>query len=220
MTVELPAPRALLFDMDGLLIDSEPLWAEVEADFARARGGEFTAAHAQACVGRGLVHTLEFMSATFGFPVDLARDTEDIVGRFLARTPDLALKRGARALLDEAAGRVKIALGSSSSRRIVAASLQAVGVAASFEVVVTGDDVARTKPAPDIFLECARQLGVRPSECVVLEDSLAGAQAGRAAGARVIAVPEPATDEAPFRRFAYAVVPDLVAARRLLSLRS
>jgi sugar-phosphatase len=211
--------RAVLFDMDGLLIDSEPLWARVEAEFARARGAEFTSDHAAQCVGRGLANTLRFMSDTFGFAVDIVRDAEDIVDRFVAHVEAgaLVLKPGALALIEAAEGRVPIALGSSSSRRLVTASLGAVGVERRFAVVVAGDDVARPKPAPDIFLKCARDLGVDPAGCVVLEDSLAGTEAGRAAGMRVIAVPEHAPWNAAFDELADDVVPDLFEARKRIS---
>ncbi len=210
--------RAILFDMDGLLVDSEPLWAAVETDFARERGGELTAEHTAACVGRGLVHTLVLMRETFGFPVDVVRDADDIVDRFIARAAELALKPGARELLDAAEGRVAVALGSSSARRLVLATLRSVGLAARFPVVVTGDDVERTKPAPDIFLRCARDLEVAAAHCVVLEDSVAGARAGRAAGMCVIAVPERGADVDALGGVADAVVGDLFEARRLIAL--
>jgi len=202
---------AILFDMDGLLIDSEPLWAEVEAAFARDRGANFTAELTRECVGRGLANTLRVMHEVFGFPVDLDRDSREIVDRFVARSGELVLKPGARELLDEATGLVPCALGSSSSRRLVQAALEAVGETSRFGVVVTGDDVAHPKPAPDIFARCARELGVAPARCVVLEDSLAGVRAGRAAGMRVIAVPE--RDGSCFVDEADAVVKDLFAAR-------
>jgi HAD superfamily hydrolase (TIGR01509 family) len=203
---------AILFDMDGLLVDSEPLWADVETEFALARGGDFTPEMAHACVGRGLANTLRVMHEAFGFAVDVERDSHDIVERFVTRAGELALKPGALALLDEAAGRVPTALGSSSSRRLVTAALEAVGVASRFQVVVAGDEVDRPKPAPDIFLRCARLLDVAPDRCVVLEDSLAGVRAGRAAGMRVIAVPE--GDGRDLAGECDAVASDLFDARR------
>jgi HAD superfamily hydrolase (TIGR01509 family) len=208
--------RALLFDMDGLSVDSEPLWFRVERDFARERGGDFTAEMAQRCVGRGMAHTLRAMQASFGFAVDVERDAADIVERFIARVGELALKPGFIELLDHATARgVARAIASSSARRLVAATLDRFGVRPRFDAVVTGDCVAHPKPAPDIFLEAARRLGVAPSECVVLEDSESGCRAGRAAGMGVIAVPE--GDPAPFHPLADAVLPDLHAARRVLS---
>jgi beta-phosphoglucomutase-like phosphatase (HAD superfamily) len=210
--------RALLFDMDGLMVDSEPLWFAVEREFARARGGDWTEELGTACVGQGLANTLRVMHASFGFPVDLARDATVIVELFVARVAELTLKVGFEELFAEAhARRVPRALGSSSARRLVEATLARFGVRERFDAIVTGDCVAHPKPAPDIFLEAARRLRVAPEGCVVLEDSLAGVRAARAAGMRVIAIPEgPASPE--MTALADAVVGDLHAARGLLAL--
>lgn len=207
---------AILFDMDGLMVDSEPLWFEVERDFARARGGDFTPELAGECVGRGLANTLAVMHRTCGFPVDPARDAADIVERFIVRVGDLALKPGFLELFDEArACCVPRALASSSARRLVEATLDRFGLRERFDAVVSGDDVVHHKPAPDIFLEAARRLGVAPPGCVVLEDSASGVRAARAAGMPVIAVPE--SHPEAFAALADAVVTDLYEARRLLA---
>jgi HAD superfamily hydrolase (TIGR01509 family) len=206
-------PRALVFDMDGLMVDSEPLWFEVERDFARARGGDWTEDVARACVGRGLANTLRTMRAAFPFDLDVARDSEDIVQRFIDRVGELELKRGCRALIDEARAHVPVAVGSSSARRLVHAVLDRFALRPCFGAVVTGDDVAHPKPAPDIFLRAAELVRVAPRDCVVLEDSVAGVASARAAGMHVIAVPE-----AESERFGEAdfVVRDLVEARARL----
>lgn len=211
--------RALLFDMDGLMVDSEPLWFEVEREFARARGGDWTEELGTACIGQGLANTLRVMHESFGLPVDVERDSSMIVELFVARVADLTLKTGFEALLEDArARRVPRALASSSARRLVEATLARFGLGEQFDAVVTGDCVAHPKPAPDIFLEAARRLGVPARECVVLEDSLAGVRAARAAGMRVIAVPEGGrAPPAEMTAQADAVVSDLHAARALLS---
>jgi beta-phosphoglucomutase-like phosphatase (HAD superfamily) len=211
--------RALLFDMDGLMVDSEPLWFEVEREFARTRGGHWTEELGTACIGMGMANTLRVMHESFGFPVDVERDAPVIVELFIARVTELTLKTGFDELLAEALSMgVPRALASSSARRLVEATLARFGVRGRFDAVVTGDCVAHPKPAPDIFLEAARRLGVAPEGCVVLEDSLAGVRAARAAGMRVIAVPE-GTVSAEMTSLADAVVSDLHAARALLSLR-
>jgi sugar-phosphatase len=208
-------PAALLLDMDGLMVDSEPLWFEVERDFARSRGGDWTPELAHACVGQGLRHTLDVMRDTFGFAIDEARDTRDVIDRFLARVGSLVLKPGCEELLAQANGHVPMALASSSSRRLVEGVVARFGLGAILGAVVSGDDVARPKPAPDIFLEAARRLGAPAEQCVVLEDSLAGVAAARAAGMHAIAVPERSPE--PFHNVTPYVVGDLFAARALLT---
>jgi mannitol-1-/sugar-/sorbitol-6-/2-deoxyglucose-6-phosphatase len=206
---------ALLFDMDGLMVDSEPLWFEVERAFARARGGDWTDDLADACVGKGLLNTLQVMGEVFRFEVEPVAMVDEIVDAFIARAPELRLKRGCTELLDEARGRVPLACASSSHRRLVAAVLARLDLARYFDAVVTGDAVLHPKPAPDVFLLAAERLAVVPARCVVLEDSMAGVTAGRAAGMRVIAVPE--HDPAAFAGKADVVVKDLFEARTHLS---
>jgi sugar-phosphatase len=209
---------ALLLDMDGLMVDSEPLWFEVERAFAEARGGAWTSALAHACIGKGLASTLAVMSEHFGFVTDLERDGAELVDAFIARAGELLLKPGCAELLAEARGIVPLALASSSHARLVDAVVTRFDLHGAFGAVVSGDLVTRPKPAPDIFLEAARRLGVPPKACVVFEDSLAGVTAGRAAGMRVIAVPE--RDPAAFVELADHVVLDLFEARRLLTFSS
>jgi HAD superfamily hydrolase (TIGR01509 family) len=209
--------RAVLFDMDGLMVDSEPLWFQVERGFAAARGGDWTEDLASACVGQGMVNTLRVMHESFGFPVDVERDASAIVELFASRVAELTLKTGFEELLAEVRSRsVPAALASSSPRRLVEAVMDRFGVRERFDAIVTGDCVAHPKPAPDIFLEAARRLGVPPQGCVVLEDSLAGVRAAQAAGMRVIAVPE-GTASTEMTARADAVVSDLHAARALLA---
>lgn len=211
---------ALVFDMDGLMVDSEPLWFEVERAFARSRGGDWTAALADACIGQGMARTLRTMHERFGFEVDVERDAAIVVDAFVERVGELALKRGCLELLEAArAHGVRCAVASSSARRLVEATLGRFALLERFAAVVTGDCVARPKPAPDIFLEAAARLRVPARACVVLEDSPAGVRAARAAGMRVIAVP----DRVPFRDVGVsapdALATDLHAAGALLSWR-
>lgn len=198
------------------MIDSEPLWLAVEQDFVAARGGAWTAEHAHRCIGRGFANMLQVMSDTFGFAIDVAADTRTITEAFLSRVSELRLKPGLLELLDAAQGAVPIAVASSSSARVVRGVLDRFGLAARFDAVVSSDMVAAPKPAPDVFLRAARDIDVSPSACVVLEDSLAGATAGRAAGMFVIAVPEVASDA--FAAVADRVVTDLFAARAMVEL--
>jgi beta-phosphoglucomutase-like phosphatase (HAD superfamily) len=211
------AARALLFDMDGLMVDSEPLWFRVQGDFVRSRGGRWTREQADQCTGRGLANALRVMGLQPGVMVDVERDRVAIVDAFESRVGELELKTGCRELLAFAAGRsVPRAVASSSAGRLIEAVLDRFDLLGSFDAVVAGEAVTRAKPAPDIFLAAAERLGVAPADCVVLEDSLAGVEAGRAAGMRVVAVPE--KQDPRFAAMADAVVGDLHAAMALLDL--
>lgn len=205
--------------MDGLLIDSEPLWFEVARSFVNDRSGHvLTAEHGRACVGKGIASSLGFLRETFGIDVDIARDTRELVDRFIDRIGGLSLKPGAADLLAAARGRLPLALASSSSPRLISAALAHFEIAPFFDAVISGESVPRTKPAPDIFLRAASDLGVPAAACVVLEDSLPGVTAGRAAGMIVLAVPEGPPDGRGFEELADAVLPDLAAARAWLNL--
>jgi mannitol-1-/sugar-/sorbitol-6-/2-deoxyglucose-6-phosphatase len=209
--------RALLFDMDGLMVDSEPLWFRVQGDFVRARGGRWTRVEADRCTGRGLANALRVMGEQPGVTIDADRDTGAILDAFAGRVGELELKAGCRELVAVAIERaVPRAVASSSARRLIEAVLGRFELLASFDAVVPGEVVAHAKPAPDIFLAAAERLGVAPEGCVVLEDSIAGVEAARAAGMQVVAVPE--RPDARFGALADAVVSDLHAARALLQL--
>jgi mannitol-1-/sugar-/sorbitol-6-/2-deoxyglucose-6-phosphatase len=210
------SPHALVLDMDGLMVDSEPLWFQVERDFVAARGGEWTHEMALRCTGRGTPYTLRVMSETFDFTVSVAHDTTAIMDAFVRRVGELSLKPGCRELVDGLSGRIPMAVASSSPRGLIHAVLDRFDLRARFAAVVSGEDVLRPKPAPDVFLQTAAELGVLPMACAVLEDSLAGATAGRAAGMFVVAVPEGSWEGRGFEAVADRIVPDLFAARAAL----
>jgi HAD superfamily hydrolase (TIGR01509 family) len=211
------ACQALLFDMDGLMVDSEPMWFDLQSEFVRDRGGVWTRELALRCVGGGLPNALRVIREVFGFAVDLTADTAWMMEAFVARVDRMALKPGCAEIIGAAHDRgIPRAVASSSTRHLVQTVLRHFDLLPYFDAVVTGECVARAKPAPDIFLEAARQLAVQPRGCVVLEDSLAGVHAARAAGMQVIAIPE---HPAPaFAENATAVVADLHAARALLAV--
>lgn len=210
--------RALLWDMDGLLVDSEPLWFRVEREFAERRGAVFTEEQALENKGKGIEHTVHFMHRLFGFPVDVERDVDELISRFVARMDELTLQPGAAELLERTQLEYPLALVSSSHRRLVHATLGRFGLRAVFKVILTKEDASRPKPAPDLYLRAAELVGVPIAECVVLEDSLPGVTAGRAAGAIVIAVPEGPLEGRPFSELADVVVTDLFEAAHWLGL--
>ena len=176
--------------MDGLLIDSEPLWKLAIDAFCAKRGATYTNEDAAACIGRGIAHTVERLTSRCGWAPDHAAHVAEIARDFALRVPHAPAHKGAEALLRTLAAKFPTALASSSERWLVEAALADRGWLARFAAIVTGSDVTRLKPAPDIFLLAAERLGVEPGACVVFEDSLAGCTAARAAGMFVVAVPE------------------------------
>jgi HAD superfamily hydrolase (TIGR01509 family) len=192
--------RAVLFDMDGLLVDSEPLWFVVEREVAGRLGAPWGEADQEALIGGSLERTVSWLLAKAGGPVtagreDVARWLVEGMARLVAER-GLPLQPGAARLLAalDAVG-VPCALVTASSRAIMDAVLKVTGL--SFGVTVCGEDVQRPKPDPEPYLLAAGRLGVPPAGCVVLEDSPTGIEAGRAAGCAVIAVPSVPVSSGP-----------------------
>ncbi|MFO0553213.1 MAG: HAD family phosphatase [Polyangiaceae bacterium] len=184
-------PQAFLFDMDGLLVDSEPVWHRAELAVVARWGGAWTAEDQAYCTGRGIPETARRMAERAGRVFDAARDPAILVDAFLELRDSVALTRGALEAIAFAERVGKLAVASSSPRRVVEAVLAAHDLLHRFHAVITGDDVARVKPEPDIFLLAAERVAADPAACVVLEDSPAGVLAGKRAGMRVVAVPTP-----------------------------
>jgi HAD superfamily hydrolase (TIGR01509 family) len=182
--------RAVLFDMDGLLVDSEPLWFEVERAVMARLGGQWGEADQQALIGGSLDRTVSRLLAKAAAPAsreEVARWlVAEMAALILAR--GLPLQPGAGPLLTGLdAARVPYALVTASSRAIMDAVLKVTAL--NFSVTVCGEDVRRGKPDPEPYLLAAAGLGVPAAGCVVLEDSPTGIAAARAAGCPVIAVP-------------------------------
>ena len=178
--------------MDGLLVDSEPLWFVIEREVAERLGAPWGEADQEALIGGSLERTVSYLLAKAGEPVTAGR--EDVARWLVTGMARLVLAHGlplqpgaARLLAALDAVGVPCALVTASSRAIMDAVLRATGL--SFGVTVCGEDVQRGKPDPEPYLRAAGLLGVPPSGCVVLEDSPTGIAAARAAGCPVIAVP-------------------------------
>ncbi|WP_141013283.1 HAD family hydrolase [Nocardioides sambongensis] len=176
--------------MDGTLVDTEPYWMETEVAIAEAHGGTWTHQDAMALVGNDLLVSGRAIKQKLGLPHTAEQVVEMLLDGVVARvTESVPWRPGARELLDALAAQdIPCALVTMSYRRFVDPILAALPPG-TFDVVVTGDQVSEGKPHPEAYLTAARHLGVRPEDCVALEDSPTGAASALAAGARTIAVP-------------------------------
>ncbi len=184
------ALAAVLFDMDGLLVDSERLWLQAEYEVVGRLGGTWGPEHQQAVVGGPITRAVGYMLEVTGADVSADEVTRWLVDAMVQRLrAGVDLLPGADELLDAvAAAGVPRALVSSSHRPLVDAALGSLG-ADRFTVTVAGDEVERVKPAPDPYVVAAGMLGVDPGRCVALEDSPGGVASAEAAGCVTVAVP-------------------------------
>jgi HAD superfamily hydrolase (TIGR01509 family) len=182
-------PAAALFDNDGLTLDTEGAWTRAEAALFARYGRTFTMDHKRALLGTAPAESAAKLQAMLGQPAAQMRNelyelALEEVGTGVEPMP------GAVALLAALADEgVPVALVSNSRRGFVERGLRAAGFENTFGVIVSSDDVARPKPAPDAYLAAAAALGVAPEACAVLEDSPTGLAAARAAGALTIGIP-------------------------------
>lgn len=190
---------AVIFDLDGVLVDSEPWWDEVRVAFAAAHGRPWTEEDRAAVMGPNSVGWARIMRERLALeePVDeiLRAVVDGVVGAYRDRpAPVIA---GADGAVRRIAAELPVAVASSAHREVIDAAIDALGLGGVFAVIVSSDEVGEGKPAPDVYLEAARCLGARPSRCLVVEDSLNGVRAGKAAGMTVVLVPSALVPPAP-----------------------
>ena len=190
--MDLPLPDAVVFDNDGLLLDTEAVWTRAEQDLFERRGIEFTREHKRELVGTSAEIAGGILERRLGEPrraVQLIEELNELVVAELEHGVEAMV--GARELLHELSRRgTPIGLVSNSPLAFVRRSLEIVGFTDHFDVVISAHEVAAPKPAPDPYLEACRRLGVEAGPGVVaLEDSPTGVAAARAAGLTVIGIP-------------------------------
>jgi beta-phosphoglucomutase-like phosphatase (HAD superfamily) len=183
---------AVLFDMDGVLVDSEPWWNEVRVAFAGAHGRPWTHEDQALCMGGNSREWAEVMQARLSLP-DLSVEqilravVDGVVGMY--RTHPAPIIDDAPAHVRRIAEGLPVAIASSSHHDVIDAAVAALGLRADMGAIVSSDEVPMGKPAPDVYLLAASRLGVAPQRCLVVEDSINGVRAGKAAGMTVVLVP-------------------------------
>jgi HAD superfamily hydrolase (TIGR01509 family) len=182
--------QAVLFDMDGVLIDSEQVWDDVRENLARERGGRYTAKSQRDMMGMSAPEWSRYMHDVVGLPESPDEINREVVAQMLERYAEgPPWLPGAVETLRRLAAEVPLGLASSSNREVIDAVLDAGGIAGLFGATVSSEEVARGKPAPDVYLEAARRLGADPAACAAVEDSHNGIRSAKAAGMRCVAVP-------------------------------
>lgn len=183
-------PRAVLWDMDGTLVDTEPYWMDAETALVESYGGTWTHQDALQMVGNGLIDSAHILQR-YGVKMDadaiVQHLTDDVADRL--RTDGVPFRPGARELLaDLRESNIRTALVTMSMKRM---AMDVVGLIdfTAFDLIIGGDEVARPKPFPDPYLLAAQSLGVDIVDAVVIEDSPTGVTAGRTAGAVTLGVP-------------------------------
>jgi len=180
----------VVFDLDGVLLDSEQVWDGVREQLVRERGGSWHDRAQRDMMGMSSLEWSRYMHDELG----LRETPEEISAEVVQRLEDLYRERlpelpGAREAVERLAARWPLALASSSNRKLIDLSLELLGVAELFRATVSSEEVARGKPAPDVYLEAARRLGVEAGQAAAVEDSHNGIRSAKAAGMRVLAIP-------------------------------
>jgi HAD superfamily hydrolase (TIGR01509 family) len=183
-------PAAVVFDLDGVLIESEQVWDTAREELVRERGGTWHDRATRDMMGMSSTEWSSYMHDRLGVPMTQDEINRDVVRRVAAAYErDLPLLPHAVETVRELAARWRLGVASSSNRPIIELALDRSSLAECFAAVVSSEEVEHGKPAPDVYLAVAEQLGVDPSACVAIEDSTNGIKAALAAGMPTIAVP-------------------------------
>ena len=182
--------EAVVFDLDGVLLDSEQVWDEARERLAEERGGRWHARAQRDMMGMSSTEWSRYMHETIGLPEPPEEINREVVERLAAAyRENLPALAGAREAVERIATRWPLGLASSSNRELIDLSLELLGVKDLFAATVSSEEVAHGKPAPDVYLEAARRLNVAPAHAAAVEDSTNGILAAKAAGMRVLAIP-------------------------------
>jgi HAD superfamily hydrolase (TIGR01509 family) len=184
--------EAVVFDLDGILIDSEHVWDDVRQELAEERGGRWHDEASRDMMGMSSPEWSRYMHDVIGLPETPEEINAEVVRRMESLYRErLPLIPGAAEAVERLAARWSLGLASSSNRELIDFTLDVSGLGRWFDATVSSEEVPRGKPAPDVYLEAARRLSARPDRCAAVEDSENGILSARAAGMRVIAIPNP-----------------------------
>jgi HAD superfamily hydrolase (TIGR01509 family) len=184
--------HAVVFDLDGLLLDSEQVWDEAREQLAHERGGRWHPQAQRDMMGMSSPEWSRYMHDRIGLADPPEEISAEVVRRLEARYRErLPLLPGAVEAVERLAARWPLGLASSSNRELIDLALEESGLARFFRASVSSEEVARGKPAPDVYLEAARRVGVAAVRCAAIEDSHNGIRSAKAAGMRVVAIPNP-----------------------------
>jgi HAD superfamily hydrolase (TIGR01509 family) len=183
---------AVVFDLDGVLLDSEKIWDQVREELVRERDGRWHESAQREMMGMSSPEWARYMHDELGVPDPPEEISAEVVRRLEAiYRKRLPLIDGAPEAVERLAAHWALGLASSSNRELIDLVLEVSGLARFFRVTVSSEEVPRGKPAPDVYLEAARRLAVPPERCAAVEDSLNGIRSAKAAGMRVVAIPNP-----------------------------
>ena len=181
---------AVVFDMDGVLLDSEQVWDETREQLAKERGGRWHDQAQKDMMGMSSTEWSRYMHERIGLPEPPEEINREVVERLSATYREhLPALPGAKEAVERLAARWPLGLASSSNRELIDLALELLGVKQLFAATVSSEEVARGKPAPDVYLEAARRLDIDPQRAAAVEDSNNGILAAKAAGMRVLAIP-------------------------------
>jgi len=184
---------AVVFDLDGVVIQTEEIWDDVRETYVLERGGRYDARAQRAMMGMSSLEWSRFIADDLGVGLPPRQISDEVVELMAERYRErLPLIPGAVEAVERLAARWPLAVASSSNRQLIDLVLELSGLARLFRATVSSEEVARGKPAPDVYLEAGRRLGVAAERCAAIEDSHSGIRSARAAGMRVVAIPNPA----------------------------
>ena len=190
--------EAVVFDLDGIIIDSEHVWDDVRQELAEERGGRWHDRASRDMMGMSSPEWSRYMHDVIGLAESPEEINAEVVRRMEAGYRErLPLIPGAVEAVERLAARWPLGLASSSNRELIDLALESSGLGRLFAATVSSEEVARGKPAPDVYLEAARRLGVPPGRCAAIEDSENGILSAKAAGMGVLAIPNPQFPPAP-----------------------